>query len=245
MPRRRQPPRARRSLTPSRRCRSATDPRGSGASMSESGPQPSATSEEPDRGSRNVPLTARLMLRDSLTARRAAGIIALFTAAITIVGGLLERLLDHEEYATLGQGLWFALQTVTTVGYGDVTPRQASGRFIATVIMLAAIGFLAVITAAVTAVLVEGKPATVRRRRRVRCRPTPRRDQRAIGGDRTAARSTKRGSSSRHALAGTIVPTRTLDADHQCVSEAANAPRPGHELMARGRGIFLSAPRPR
>ena len=51
--------------------------------------------------------------------------------------------------------LWFALQTVTTVGYGDVTPRQADGRFIAAVVMLAGIGFLAVITASVTASLVE------------------------------------------------------------------------------------------
>jgi len=102
-----------------------------------------------------VPLTARLLLHDSLTARRAAAIIAVFTVAITIVGGILERLADHKEFPTIGKGLWFALQTVTTVGYGDVTPKQSSGRFIATVVMLAGIGFLAVITAAVTASLVE------------------------------------------------------------------------------------------
>ena len=103
-----------------------------------------------------VPLTARLLLRSSLTARRAAGIIAAFTAAITVAGGVLERLVDHQEYPTIGRGLWFALQTVTTVGYGDVTPSQTGGRFIAAVIMLSGIGFLAVITAAVTASLVEG-----------------------------------------------------------------------------------------
>ena len=95
------------------------------------------------------------MLRDSLTARRAAGIIAVFTVAITVAGGVLERFLDHQEYPTIGKGLWFALQTVTTVGYGDVTPKQASGRFIAAVVMLAGIAFLAVVTAAVTASLVE------------------------------------------------------------------------------------------
>jgi voltage-gated potassium channel Kch len=102
-----------------------------------------------------VPLTARLMLHDSLTARRAAGIIAAFTVAITVAGGVLERLLDHREYPTIGRGLWFALQTVTTVGYGDVTPRDSVGRFIAAVVMLSGIGFLAVITASVTASLVE------------------------------------------------------------------------------------------
>ena len=102
-----------------------------------------------------VPLTARLLLHDSLTARRAAAIIAIFTVVITVVGGFLERFLDHQEYPTIGRGLWFALQTVTTVGYGDVTPEQPVGRFIATVVMLSGIGFLAVVTAAVTATLVE------------------------------------------------------------------------------------------
>ena len=102
-----------------------------------------------------VPLTARLLLRDSLTARRAAGIIAAFTVLVTVVGGILERVLDHQEYPTIGRGLWFALQTVTTVGYGDVTPHRSIGRFIAAVVMLSGLGFLAVITAAVTATLVE------------------------------------------------------------------------------------------
>ena len=103
-----------------------------------------------------VPLTARLLLHQSLSARRAAVIIAGFTVMITLAGGILVRLIDHREYHTFGKGLWFALQTVTTVGYGDVTPKQPSGRIIATVVMLAGIGFLAVITASVTASLVEG-----------------------------------------------------------------------------------------
>ena len=47
------------------------------------------------------------------------------------------------------------MQTVTTVGDGDVTPRQANGRFIGAVVMLTGLGFLAVITASVTASLVE------------------------------------------------------------------------------------------
>jgi voltage-gated potassium channel len=102
-----------------------------------------------------IPFTARLLLHQSLTARRAAAIIASFALLITVGGGILERLLDHEEYPTIGKGLWFALETVTTVGYGDVTPSRTQGRIIAAVLMLTAIGFLAVITASVTASLVE------------------------------------------------------------------------------------------
>ena len=111
---------------------------------------PSGSSE-----SARVPLTTRLLLHESLTARRAAGIIAGVTLLVTVVGGILERLLDHQEYPTFGKGLWFALQTVTTVGYGDATPERAVGRIIAGVVMLTAIGFLAVITASATAALVE------------------------------------------------------------------------------------------
>jgi voltage-gated potassium channel len=102
-----------------------------------------------------VPLTARLLLHESLTARRAAVIIAAVTVLITVAGGILERLLDQPEYHTIGRGLWFALQTVTTVGYGDATPEQPKGRIIAAVVMLAGIGFIAVITASVTSSLVE------------------------------------------------------------------------------------------
>jgi voltage-gated potassium channel len=100
-------------------------------------------------------LSTRLLLQESLTARRAAGIIAGVTFLMTITGGILVRLVDREEYPTIGKGIWFALQTVTTVGYGDATPSRTSGRIVATALMLTAIGFLAVITASVTAALVE------------------------------------------------------------------------------------------
>ena len=115
---------------------------------------PTAKSESGDLPEK-VPITARLLLHESFTARRAAGTIAAFTLLITVAGGILERVIDHQEFPTIGKGLWFALQTVTTVGYGDVTPKQADGRFIGAVVMLAGIGFLAVITASVTASLIE------------------------------------------------------------------------------------------
>jgi voltage-gated potassium channel len=125
-----------------------TENRGQGR---EAPPVEGESADRPDK----VPMTARLLLRESLSARRAAAIIAGFTVVITVAGGILERVVDHQEFPTIGKGLWFALQTVTTVGYGDVTPKQSDGRFIAAVVMLAGIGFLAVITASVTASLVE------------------------------------------------------------------------------------------
>jgi voltage-gated potassium channel len=117
-------------------------------------PQSGAVTSGSNRPAK-VPRTARLLVQDSLTARRAAVLIAAFAVLITLAGGILERVLDHKEYPTIGRGLWFALQTVTTVGYGDVTPEHTPGRIIATILMLTAIGVLAVITASATATLVE------------------------------------------------------------------------------------------
>jgi len=51
-------------------------------------------------------------------------------------------------------GMWWAIQTVTTVGYGDVTPMHWTGRVVATLVMLEGIAFLTVIIAAVTSTFV-------------------------------------------------------------------------------------------
>ena len=71
---------------------------------------------------------------------------------------------DHRDFPDYGTALWFSLQTVTTVGYGDVTPSSAIGRVVAGLVMVVAIGFISVITAAVTSTFVE---AAQRRRRSV------------------------------------------------------------------------------
>jgi voltage-gated potassium channel len=105
---------------------------------------------------------ARRLLSKPLTARRAARMIAGFTLLVTLASGTLGWLLDPEDFPSLGTGLWWALQTVTTVGYGDVTPQHAEGRVIAAMVMLAGIGFLAVITASVTATFVENARQRVR-----------------------------------------------------------------------------------
>jgi voltage-gated potassium channel len=51
--------------------------------------------------------------------------------------------------------MWWAITTVTTVGYGDVTPQEPVGRIIAALLMLIGIGFLSLLTAAVAARFVD------------------------------------------------------------------------------------------
>jgi hypothetical protein len=89
------------------------------------------------------------------TPRRAAGQIALATVTIALAGAILARLLDRKDFHSLGEAMWWSLQTVTTVGYGDVVPEGTEGRVIGGIIMLAGVAFLAVVTGAVTAALIE------------------------------------------------------------------------------------------
>ena len=96
---------------------------------------------------------ARFM-REPPSVRTAAGVIVTATAVVVVAGGVLMRLLDHGEYSDIWVGMWWALQTVTTVGYGDVTPKEPSGRIIATFVMLQGIAFLAITTAAITSTFV-------------------------------------------------------------------------------------------
>ena len=111
---------------------------------------------EPARDQGRVfPLIRGTMTGRALTARRAAAVISVVTVVLTVVGGVSVWLVDDESISSLGAGLWWAVQTLTTVGYGDVVPESTVGRLFATVTMLNGIAFLTVITAAVTATLIE------------------------------------------------------------------------------------------
>ena len=87
--------------------------------------------------------------------RRAARIISAATLVVTVGGGVLDPPgrpagLPHDR-----TGLWWSIQTVTTVGYGDIVPTTTSGRLIASIVMLTGIAFLTVITATITSTFVE------------------------------------------------------------------------------------------
>jgi voltage-gated potassium channel len=82
------------------------------------------------------------------------------TVSFTLLSGVLIHFTDRKSFPNIGDGLWWAVQTVTTVGYGDLVPTSVAGRTVASIVMLVGIGFLTVITAAITSTFIE----TTRRR---------------------------------------------------------------------------------
>jgi voltage-gated potassium channel len=117
-----------------------------------------------------------------LSARRAMRVIAVATTLTVLVGGALIRVVDAAAFPSIGIGMWWALQTVTTVGYGDVVPGTAAGRFIGSLIMIESITFLAIVTAWVTS-------SFVRRAQTERPAPGPPPAARPAPGPRPAARA--------------------------------------------------------
>lgn len=93
-------------------------------------------------------------LREPVSVRNAANVIVVATAVVVVVSGVGMSVLDRGEYPNVGRGMWWALQTVTSVGYGDVTPMHTSGRIVATFVMLEGIAFLAILIAAITSTFV-------------------------------------------------------------------------------------------
>jgi voltage-gated potassium channel len=82
-------------------------------------------------------------------------IIVVASTIVTLAGAILIRTIDRREFDNFGDSLWWSLQTVTTVGYGDIVPADTVGRVIGAVLMLQGIGTITIVTAAVTATLIE------------------------------------------------------------------------------------------
>jgi voltage-gated potassium channel len=57
---------------------------------------------------------------------------------LVMVAGALERIVEPDTFTSLGLAYWWAVVTVTTVGYGDVVPESTAGRLVGTGLMLRA-----------------------------------------------------------------------------------------------------------
>ena len=78
---------------------------------------------------------------------------------LVVAFGVVMWLVDRKDFPTVGLALWWAVSTVTTVGYGDVVPTTTGGRFVATGLMIVGYASLSLLTGIVASLLVSRQTA--------------------------------------------------------------------------------------
>jgi voltage-gated potassium channel len=86
---------------------------------------------------------------------------ALIVFTVVVGGGVIFVAVEPGQDLSTWDGLWWATETVTTVAYGDIYPTTALGRLVATVVMTAGIGFVALLTGALAQRFLYGGSASV------------------------------------------------------------------------------------
>ena len=88
--------------------------------------------------------------------------------ALALVGAIVIRIADPDNFPSFGLAVWWALQTVTTVGYGDIVPTTSLGQVVGGIVMVLGISFIAFLTAGVTSVVVQRGQAGAEEAERLR-----------------------------------------------------------------------------
>lgn len=115
------------------------------------------------------PIEKRIQRRGFRPRYAAYMIVAAWSLGVVVLG-VVEWLVDHGTFDNVWLAVWWAIQTVTTVGYGDVVPGSTTGKVFASLLMLGGLALFAVFTGTVTAAFVQQL----------------RRDRASMGGDPTA-----------------------------------------------------------
>jgi voltage-gated potassium channel Kch len=106
--------------------------------------------------------------RRAVTRRRIFPFLLAVTAGLALLAGFVVTLVDRDDFPTFGTGLWWAIVTLATVGYGDVVPHSAWGRVVGSAVILVGVTLISFLTAIVTSYFVAADQADAEERERQR-----------------------------------------------------------------------------
>jgi voltage-gated potassium channel len=90
---------------------------------------------------------------ERLTLFRAVTTIVSIALILVLVAGALARLVEPDTFTSLGLAYWWAVTTVTTVGYGDVVPQDPAGRLVGVLLMLTGLSLIPTLTSVIVSTL--------------------------------------------------------------------------------------------
>jgi voltage-gated potassium channel len=94
--------------------------------------------------------------------RRVFPYLALVTLGLGLLAGFAVTLVDKKDFPTFGDGAWWAIVTLGTVGYGDIVPHTAWGRVVGSAVIVVGVTFIAFLTATVTSAFVSAAERQLR-----------------------------------------------------------------------------------
>jgi voltage-gated potassium channel len=107
-------------------------------------------------------------VRRIVNARSATIGLAATFVGFAVIGAVVMRFADPDNFPSVALAIWWALQTVTTVGYGDVVPTTVAGRIVGGIVMVTGVAFIAFVTAGVTSTVLQRAEAEAKETDRAR-----------------------------------------------------------------------------
>jgi len=96
----------------------------------------------------NIFLRGLTLFLRAFNSKRLRTILATIIVSVTFFGFLFY--ISEPQIKSFGDGMWLALVTITTVGYGDIELATTLGRFVASALMFVGLGLIASVTAIIS-----------------------------------------------------------------------------------------------
>jgi voltage-gated potassium channel len=109
-----------------------------------------------ETGSRRAGSRLSKRAQQAVANRRVFPYLAMVTAIIAVSTGVIAHAIDRTDFPTLEDGIWWAIVTLGTVGYGDIVPHTTWGRILGSVVIIFGVTFISFLVATVTSLFVEG-----------------------------------------------------------------------------------------
>jgi voltage-gated potassium channel len=100
--------------------------------------------------------------RRAVASRRVFPYLAAVTFLLGLTAGIVVRLVDSKDFPTVGDGVWWAIVTLGTVGYGDLVPTTVAGRVVGSILIVVGVTFISFLTATVTSAFVSAEQEEAR-----------------------------------------------------------------------------------